>query len=122
MIRILTVACALFAIGCSKEHRQPPPQTVLITESVAFECGEPPAVEAYKARPVQWTVQTLANGNRVFTLTGAMYEALMTNLVNSAASAAQLAAQRDFYARCIERSRTPLPVLQSEEGDEQQTP
>lgn len=117
MIRTLILLCAVFAVGCNPQHRQSQ-QTVLITESVAFECGEPPQVEAYRARPVQWVVQTLANGSRVFTLTGAMYEALMTNLVNSASSAAQMAAQRDFYAQCIERSRTPLPVLQSEDGDE----
>lgn len=106
MTRLLpTALLVLFLCACGPVKKDPPPQVVAVDKSVAYECGEPPKADPFKARPVKWGVDSLASGVKVFTLTGAMYENLMTNLVNSATSAQQVRKQRDFYAECVARSQ-----------------
>lgn len=104
----LVLAIIVFAVaaltGCRKDQKDPPPNETIVEVSVPYECGEPPGVDPVAMRPVAWRVLTV-EGVKLFTLTGAMYEALMSNLTDVAASAKQKNAVTQFYADCIERAR-----------------
>lgn len=124
MIRILTLLVLAFTLcACSTFQKKPDPDVHVVERTVPYECGEPAAADPYKARPVQWTVQTLATGAKVFALTAPMYENLMANMVNLLSTGQQVKGQRDFYAECIARSRltpgtsaTPPPGISDPGG------
>lgn len=98
--------------GCHNDKPDPPAEVVVVDKSVAYECGTPPAADPYKAKPVKFGVREL-DGQKVFTLTGPMYEALMQNLSAVAKGTAQVVGQRDFYKACVDRSQertAPAPA------------
>lgn len=103
-MRTLTLAlAALLALaGC---QTTPEVEYVTVERLVTYECGTPPAVDPFTALDVTWQVAMLPTGASVFTLTGSGYQNLMTNLAKMLTSGQQTAAQRDFYAECIARTR-----------------
>lgn len=110
MMLMLTV----LLVGCGDKNQKPdkPVEAVVVDKSVPYICGEPPAVDPFKAKPVKFG--TIDNaGQRLFTLTGSAYEALITNMSKAATSTSQVVKQRDFYKDCIERSQEPAKPASS---------
>lgn len=106
-MKYLTMLMLVFLlVACTDKNQKPaaPVEAVVVDKSVPYICGEPPAVDPFKAKAVKFG--TIDNaGQRLFTLTPPAYEALMTNMSKVATSTAQVVKQRDFYKDCIERSQ-----------------
>lgn len=106
---IKIIALALLLSGCGTTGvvniAEPEHNTITVEGSLAYECGEAPAVDKANMLPVVWG-DGVINGTSVFTLLAKFYENLGINTANWIKGTQQLRSQRDFYKDCIERSKT----------------
>lgn len=100
-------------VGCGPTRpNTDPPSTVEVTKYVYYDCGAPPKLDPLELTEVIWKVVPV-NGVQVIALDAAQYENLSRNDAAILSRAQQLAAQRDFYAQCIERSKLVQPKVVS---------
>lgn len=106
---------AAFNTGCAKKEDTKPPTTIEVTKYVYYECGKPPELDALELQEVLWRVLRSPEGLQVIALDAENYEKLSRNDAAILSRAQQLAAQRDFYAQCIERSKLIQPKVATPE-------